>query len=116
MRLGDQASGIRFVQHPRKRRIGGLKSFFIWLVRAANIRMHACKPDLLEVYALPWRPDSRHKIFALFVNGKGVTGSGDVGAHLGVIKLIVALEKSHDTKRNAECADGVPYTDKMYIA
>ncbi len=74
--------------------------------------MHTGEPDLLEVNARTWFPDGRFKVTAQFIDGHGVARHLDDRSHLGVVKLVLAVEQAEKGKRDAQRADGVPYADK----
>ena len=84
-------------------------------VASADIRMDAGKPDLLDrLMRMDWRltPKDRMKRLSFIVNGKGLTGKGDVAPQIPVVKFFHpkrgALNCFRDVVRRADGSNRIP--------
>lgn len=117
MRFDLQAGVPGFIQHPLERGVRCLDSSFpVRWMKAPDICVHPCEPDLFQIDTRPGKPDRGFKILTLLINGQRVAGRRYIWPHLGIIELIMPLQQSHQTERDTQHAHRVPDVAKIHLA
>lgn len=104
---------LSFIRHPEQGNVGQNPALLVRSVAAANVRVHAGKPDLLKIGSLLRLPEGRFKGLPLFVERERMPCHPDVTAYLAIVKQVAIPDQPKDRERQPQGADGVPHTDEL---